>query len=97
MDINSILQGLRYLLLAAGAVLVQRGVTDDATVQWVIGGVLAIVPVLWGFWAQRPTAKIATVAALPQVNQVVVSSAQTALAVKKADPAAPVSVGPPGA
>ncbi|GGC90176.1 Pam3-gp28 family putative phage holin [Chelatococcus reniformis] len=93
MDINSILQGLRYLLLAAGAILVQRGVTDDATVQWAIGGVLAIVPVLWGFWAQRPTAKIAATADLPQVVKPIVTDPATAAKIDKPN----VVSGPPGA
>lgn len=64
----------RALLQIIGTTLVaystQTGITESmwATIS---GGVLMIVPVVWGLWAHTQTNAIATVAAMPEVQKVV--------------------------
>lgn len=75
MNMAVFLQILRYALIGIGTWVVSKGWTDNATVEWVVGGVLTIVPVVWGLWSRRPTAQIEQVAALPNVKLVVTDEA----------------------
>lgn len=49
MSKDFILSIVRHLLTSLGVVMVDRGYTDAATVQAVVGGVLAVVGLAWSF------------------------------------------------
>ncbi len=54
---------LRYALTALGGVLVSRGYLNDQTLNDVVGGLLLILPVVWGILrTKRSIAKQQTMA-----------------------------------
>lgn len=62
---ESVAVALRYFLIAAGAFVVARGyATSDTWAQFMsawdalIGGVLAIAPIVWGFYVNWNTKRV---------------------------------------
>jgi hypothetical protein len=43
----------RQALLAAGAILVTKGIASDGQVQTIVGAIVACVPVIWAIVAKR--------------------------------------------
>lgn len=52
--INPSVDGLiRHVLTGVGGVLIAKGFMDDATLQSIIGGTLAVVGVIWSLFNKR--------------------------------------------
>lgn len=69
---------VRYLIASAGGAMVQRGYLAsgpgsdviNATAQIAVGGIVFLAPLAWGLWRSRRAAKIADVAAMPDVSTI---------------------------
>ena len=48
---------LRTVLKVGGAIAVQKGITDSATAETIIGGILALIGVVWSVWHHKTEAK----------------------------------------
>lgn len=56
--INPSIDGLiRHVLTGVGGVLIAKGVLDDAALQSIIGGTLAVVGVIWSLFNKRKEAE----------------------------------------
>src|SRR5262245_37320009 len=67
MNLDQVLSIVRAILQILGTTLVSRGlILSEADWTTISGGVLMVVPVAWSIWANRKTAKIARVAAMPE-------------------------------
>lgn len=62
---------VRTLLQMLGAGLVTRGYLDEASLQVLLGAVMAIVTTLYSLWIRRKAGLVATAAALPEVAKIV--------------------------
>lgn len=52
MDFGIILTAVRYVLIALGtALLVNKGILDDATLQSAVGAILTLATVVWGIFS----------------------------------------------
>ena len=59
MDVSAILTILRYVLTAIGTYVLSKGWADAATIESIIGGLLMIVPAIFGFFVNvKKTAKV---------------------------------------
>jgi hypothetical protein len=47
---------VRHVLTIAAGVLIQRGVLDESSAEAIIGGVIAILGVVWSWRSKKPTA-----------------------------------------
>ena len=65
---------LRAVLQIMGTALVAHGTLGINAALWeqISGGVLMLAPVIWGMFAHTDAAKIASVAAMPDVEKIVV-------------------------
>lgn len=52
----------RQLLLAAGTILVSKGYVDDAGLETIVGGLIAVGSSVWSFFRARANAKAVEVA-----------------------------------
>lgn len=52
MDMQVFLTIIRQIALAVGAALVTKGVVDETTLQAIVGGLVAVVSVVWGIVAK---------------------------------------------
>lgn len=75
---------VRTLLQMLGAGLVTRGYLDEASLQVLLGAVMAIVTTLYSLYIRRKAGLVATAAALPEVARIVTTPDIVA---KLADPA----------
>jgi len=66
---------LRQILLFVGGIFVGKGYVDAATMTTIVAGMVALATVLWGQYARRNNALIASAAALPQVSRIVTTEA----------------------
>ena len=48
---------LRTVLKIGGAVAIQKGYTDSANAEIIIGGIVALIGVVWSAWHHKPAAK----------------------------------------
>lgn len=55
MNQDQILSILRSVLKIGGGALVAHGITDDATAQAIMGGVLAVVGLVWAHFTHKTT------------------------------------------
>lgn len=62
---------LRTILQMLGAALVTRGYIDEASLQVLLGAVMAIVTTLYSLYIRRKAGLVATAAALPEVARIV--------------------------
>ena len=71
---DQLLSLLRTLLQIAGTAIVAHGTLGINGAMWeqISGGVLMLAPVIWGMFAHTDAAKIASVAAMPDVEKIVV-------------------------
>jgi hypothetical protein len=53
MNQSVILGIVRHVLTTAGGVLITKGVTDNAGVEAIVGGLVAAVGVVWSIFAKR--------------------------------------------
>lgn len=54
--INPSIDGLiRHVLTGVGGVIIAKGLADDATIQTIIGGVMALVGLVWSLVNKRQT------------------------------------------
>lgn len=82
----------RNVLTFAGGFGIARGWINAEQLAQAIGGVIAIVGVLWSLKANTKTAIIQSAAALPEVRGIDVTTKDLAQAVKATDPTMAVSV-----
>jgi hypothetical protein len=47
---------VRHVLTIAAGVLIQRGVLDESSAEAIVGGVIAILGVVWSWRSKKPTA-----------------------------------------
>jgi len=66
---------VRTVLQMAGAALVTRGYLDDASMQILLGSVMAIITTLYSVWIRRKAGIVASAAALPEVKTIVTTPA----------------------
>lgn len=59
---------LRAVLAAIGGFVLAKGWFSTDTWNWIVGGVVVIVPAVWSWLTNRPSAMAATVQALPGVT-----------------------------
>lgn len=52
MDMQVFLTIIRQIALAVGAALVTKGFVDETTLQAIVGGLVAVVSVVWGIVAK---------------------------------------------
>lgn len=62
---------LRTILQMLGAALVTRGYVDEASLQVLLGAVMAIVTTVYSLYIRRKAGIVATAAALPEVAKIV--------------------------
>jgi hypothetical protein len=70
---------LRAILAAIGGYFIGKGAISAATFDWLTGGILAIVPILWSMWTNRPAGIAGAAQALPGVNVVTTPAASPAV------------------
>ena len=77
MNSDQLLSLLRTLLQIAGTALVSHGTLGITGAMWeqISGAVIMIAPMIWGMYAHTDAAKIASVAAMPDVEKIVVQPA----------------------
>jgi hypothetical protein len=84
------LSWLKTTLGFVAGVAVAKGYISDQGATAIIGAVIAVVPLVWGFIANTKLAQIKTTAALPEVSSVVIKpSATNGIAAAAADPLQP--------
>jgi|GEM_PF-1503369 len=59
---------LRAILAALGGFFIGKGMISAATFDWLTGGVLALAPILWSMWTNRPAGIAASAQAVPGVT-----------------------------
>lgn len=69
---------LRTILQIGGGIAVSKGWTDESTATALIGAIVTIAVTAWGLYARRNTGLVQSVAALPQVAQIVTTSPKIA-------------------
>lgn len=69
---------VRTLLQMLGAGLVTRGYLDEASLQVLLGAVMAIVTTLYSLYIRRKAGLVAAAAALPEVAKIVTTPALAA-------------------
>lgn len=74
---------LRTILQMLGAALVTRGYVDEASLQVLLGAVMAIVTTVYSLYIRRKAGLVAAAAALPEVARIVTTPS---LAAKVHDP-----------
>ena len=70
---------LRAILAALGGFFIGKGMISAATFDWLTGGILAVAPILWSMWVNRPAAIAASAQSLPGVTVVTSPSASPAV------------------
>lgn len=80
MDNAVILGILRTVLAAAGGILVTKGYLDDATLQQVVGAVIAIIAAVWSVISKKSAAKTVATAAVTGLNPNTISPTATGAA-----------------
>lgn len=72
MHLDTVMVLVRYAVLALGSVLVTRGVIQESDVELVIGGISAVLPVVWGVFVRWNTkaVPIGTAKSSPVVSPV---------------------------
>ena len=85
MDLPVLSTVLRQILLAAGSYFVTKGIiADEATLQAVVGGVVALVSVVWGVFSKtKDTAKVEAAQTVLTQADAGVTTAQVATAAAK--------------
>jgi|ERR1039458_83369 hypothetical protein len=92
MNQDQMLSLLRTVLQIVGTIVVSHGTLDINGALWeqISGVILVIAPTIWSMYAHTDSAKIATVAAMPDVKQIVVKAdAVDGAARAAADPTQP--------
>src|ERR1017187_7511893 len=92
MNQDQLLSLLRTVLKIVGALLVAHGTAGINGAMWeqISGGVIMIAPVVWDMFVHTDAGKLAAVAAMPDVKNIVVKvSATDGVAAAAADPTQP--------
>ena len=92
MNSDQLMSLLRTLLQIAGTALVSHGTLGINGAMWeqISGAIIMVAPVVWSMASHTDGAKIASVAAMPDVAQIVVkSTAKDGAAQAAADPTQP--------
>ncbi len=87
---DQLLSLLRTLLQIAGTAIVAHGTLGINGAMWeqISGGILMLAPIVWSMFAHTDSAKIAAVAAMPDVEKIVVQPKATdGVGAALADPA----------
>lgn len=76
---DQLLSLLRTLLQIAGTAIVAHGTLGINGAMWeqISGGILMLAPIVWSMFAHTDSAKIAAVAAMPDVEKIVVQPKAT--------------------
>lgn len=53
MSQEQVLGMLRHFLTIVGGILVSKGVTDEATMTAIVGGIISIGGVIWSVWSNK--------------------------------------------
>jgi PII-like signaling protein len=72
---------IRSALIAAGSVLVTKGLIDQGTLVAMAGATVTLGAGVWGFWTRRNTGLITSAANVPNVTKIVTADHATADAV----------------
>lgn len=59
---------IRAVLAAIGGFVIARWPDQAAMWNWIAGGVLTVIPLVWTIWANRPAGIAGSAQALPGVN-----------------------------
>lgn len=80
MTVEQISGVVRAVLAAVGGFVLGKGWLDASTWNWIVGGIVTVVPVIWTFIANRPAAIAASAQSIEGVNVQVSGSAAPAVA-----------------
>lgn len=96
-NLDQIMALVRALLAIAGTVLTTNGTVSSSMWQQIVGIVVILVPLVWSMFVHSDTGKLNAVAAMPEVEKIVVdpASRDTAAATAAADTANPKVVAQP--
>lgn len=75
---DQIITAIRYIATAICGYFVQKGIIDDSLATSIGAAAVALVPVIWGVYESSKNRRIANVAKLPEVKQVVTDPATAA-------------------
>jgi hypothetical protein len=92
MNSDQFLSLVRTILQIAGTVVVSHGVLgiDGASWEIISGAIIVVAPTIWGIMTRTDAAKIASVAAMPDVTKIIVKATATdGVANAAADPSQP--------
>ena len=68
MSQEQVLGILRHLLTTAGGVIVSKGVTDEATMTTIIGGIVAVAGIIWSVYSNKKSQLIVQADKAKKVN-----------------------------
>ena len=53
MSQEQVLGIVRHLLTTVGGIIVSKGITDEGTMTAIVGGLVAVVGVVWSIWSNK--------------------------------------------
>lgn len=77
-NLDQVLSAVRWIIATGGGYAVGRGLVTTEQLTYIGGAAAALVPLFWSMFVHTDSAKIASVTALPEVKQVVVTQAASA-------------------
>lgn len=53
MSQEQVLGIVRHLLTTVGGIIVSKGITDEGTMTTIVGGLVAVIGVVWSVWSNK--------------------------------------------